>query len=104
MHFRRAMNRVVKVAEKRGWEDSRSLFRVVSGGNRNQFVLVEGFDTYKRADRPEIETTFEEDYNELFGWGSLDEDWNNYDASLEYWGEQVDMLKLVPEMSTGMMN
>ncbi len=67
-------------------------------------VLAEGFDTYKRAEEPENENTFEEDYNELFGWGSLDEDWQNFDGSLEYWGEQVDMLKLVPEMSTGMMN
>jgi len=103
-HFRRAMTRVAKVAAKRGWEDSRSLFRVVSGGNRNQFVLTVGFDTYKRAESEESENTFEEDYDELFGWGSLDEDWNNFDASLEYWGEQVDMLILVPEMSTGMMN
>jgi hypothetical protein len=103
MHFRRVMSRVAKVAEKRGWDSPRSLFRVVNGGNRNQFVLTIGFDTYKRAESPELETTFEEDYNELFGYGSLDEDWQNYDASLEYWGEQVDMLRLVPEMSTGMM-
>ena len=104
LHFRRAMNRVTKVAKKRGWKGSRSLFRVVSGGNRNQFVLTVGFDTYKRAESPEHENTFKEDYDEMFGWGSLDEDWSNFDSSLEYWGEQVDMLKLVPEMSTGMMN
>ena len=104
LHFRRPLNRIAKVAQKRGWDATRSLFRVVNGGNRNQFVLAVGFDTYKRADRPENETTMEEDYNELFGWGSWDEDWRNFDASLEYWGEQVDMLKLVPEMSTGMMN
>ena len=103
LHFRRAMSRVAKVAEKRGWDSSRSLFRVVNGGNRNQFVLTVGFDTYKRAVDKEHENTFEEDYNELFGWGSLDEDWANFDSSLEYWGEQVDMLQLVPEMSTGLM-
>ncbi len=104
LHFRRAMTRLAKVAEKRGWEDTRSLFRLVSGGNRNQFIYAVGFDTYKRAESPEIETTMEEDYNELFGWGSWDEDWQNFDASLEYWGEQRDMLQLIPSMSTGMMN
>lgn len=104
LHFRRAMTRMAKVAEKRGWEDTRSLFRLVSGGNRNQFVLAIGFDTYKRAEGQENENSVEEDYNELFGWGSADEDWQNFDASLEYWGEQRDLLKLVPEMSTGMMN
>ena len=104
LHFRRAMTRIAKVAEKRGWKDTRSLFRLVSGGNRNQFVVAVGFNTYKRPESPEMETTAEEDYNEMFGWGSWDEDWKNFDASLEYWGEQRDMLQLVPEMSTGMMN
>ncbi|MBT8393989.1 MAG: hypothetical protein KJN66_03975 [Bacteroidia bacterium] len=104
LHFRRALNRIAKVAEKRGWEDTRSLFRLVSGGNRNQFVVAVGFNTYKRPEGPENDTTAEEDYNELYGWGSWDEDWKNFDASLEYWGEQRDLLQLVPEMSTGMMD
>ena len=43
-------------------------------------------------------------YNEMFGWGSMEEDSQNFDASLEYWGEQIETLQLVPEMSTGMMN
>jgi|TARA_R110000737_G_scaffold352064_1_gene396512 hypothetical protein len=103
LHFRRVMSRVAKVAEKRGWESTRSLYRLVNGGNRNSFVLAIGFDSYDRVEKPETETTFKEDYDELFGWGSLEEDWKNYDASLESWGEQVDMLKLIPEMSTGMM-
>ena len=103
LHFRRFMTRVSKVAKKRDWKGSRSLFRLVSGGNRNQFILAAGFNTYKRAENTENENTFEEDYNELFGWGSLDEDAKNFDASLEYWGEQKETLQLVPEMSTGMM-
>ncbi len=103
MHFRRAMSRISKVAEKRGWA-GRSLYRLESGGNRNQFILAVGFDTYKRAEQPENGTTMEEDYNELFGRGSWDEDWKNFDEALEYWGHQRDMLQLVPEMSTGTMN
>ncbi|MCX2718791.1 hypothetical protein [Lentiprolixibacter aurantiacus] len=105
MHFRRLMYRMSKVAEKRGW-DGRSLYRLVSGGNRNLFVQTAGFDTYKRAesDSPEPDTTTEEDYNEMFGWGSFEEDWDNFNASLEYWGVQRDLMQLVPEMSTGMMN
>ena len=105
MHFRRLMTRMSKVAEKRGW-DGRSLYRVVSGGNSNLFVQTSGFDTYKRAeeDSSEPDTTAEEDYNEMFGWGSWKEDWDNFYASLEYWGQQRDLMQLVPEMSTGMMN
>lgn len=103
MHFRRALYRMSKVAEKRGWE-GRSLYRLISGGNRHQFVVAQGFDTYKRAETAELETTTEEDYNELFGWGSWDEDWKNFDRALEYWGEQSDLLQYVPEMSTPMTN
>jgi hypothetical protein len=105
MHFRRFMERVAKVAEKRKWRDSRFLFRLESGGNRNEFVLVATMDTHKRpeSDIEENTNTFEEDYNELFGYGSLDEDGQNFDSSLEPWGEFIEMMVLVPEMSTGMM-
>lgn len=100
VHFRRYMDRVAKVAEKRGFNGARLLFRLVSGGNRNQFVLANPFDKYQREPMEERETTFREDYTELFGWGSLDEDSRNFDASLEYWGEQRETMVLVPEMST----
>ena len=103
LHFRRFLSRMAKVAEKRGWDAGRSLFRVVSGGNRNQFVLVLTFNTYKRNEGPELATSIEDDYDELFGWGSRREDLTNFDASLEFWGEEVETLKLVPSMSTGMM-
>ena len=98
------MNRLAKVNEKRGRTGSRILFRLISGGNRNQFVVASTFDTYKRGEGQKNENTFREDYDELFGWGSLEEDSQNFDASLEYWGERVETLVLVPEMSTGMMN
>jgi hypothetical protein len=50
------------------------------------------------------DTTWEEDYNKLFGWGSWAEDIANFDASIEMYGEKVETLQLVPELSTGMMN
>jgi len=103
LSFRRFMARLTKVAEKRGWSEGRLLFRIVSGGNRNEFVLVQTFDTYVRPAEPEIETSMEEDYNELFGWGTWTEDLNNFDASLEIYGEFTETMVLVPEMSTGMM-
>lgn len=100
MHFRRFMSRLVKVIEKREGTGTRILFRVVSGGNRNQFVLATTFDTFKREAWPELENTFREDYNKMFGWGSIEEDSENFDSSLEYWGEQVETMQFVPEMST----
>jgi len=104
MHFRRFMSRLAKVIEKREGTATRILFRVVSGGNRNQFVLASTFDTFKSEPWPEHENTFREDYNEMFGWGSIEEDSKNFDASLEYWGEQVETMQFVPEMSTKSSN
>ena len=106
MHFRRLMTRVAKVIEKRGGTQTRILFRLVSGGNRNQFIVATTFDSFKRAPntRPEQENTWREDYDEMFGWGSMDEDGKNFDASLEYWGEETETLQFVPEMSTKLNN
>jgi len=99
--FRRWMYRASKVSEKRGNKNPRMLFRLVSGGNRNQFVLAVPFESHKRTDAPrENENTWREDYNELFGWGTMEEDGQKFDAALEFWGEQVETLQLVPEMST----
>lgn len=101
--FRRWMYRASKVMEKRGNKNPRMLFRLVSGGNRNQFVLAVPYDSHKRTDvGQENENTWREDYNELFGWGTMDEDGENFDAGLEFWGEDVQTLQLVPAMSTKM--
>lgn len=100
MHFRRFMSRLSKLLEKRGIQVTRILFRLESGGNRNQFVVASTFDTFKRDPMPEQENTWREDYDDLFGPGSWDEDRINFDASLEYWGEQTETMELVPEMST----
>ena len=101
--FRRYFARMTKVAEKRGWKGVRLLFRIVSGGNRNEFVAVSGFDTHVRPESPKQENTWEEDYNELFGWGSLDEDVRKFDESIEIYGEFRETMILVPELSTGSM-
>lgn len=104
-HFRRFMSRISKMAEERNWSDSRTLYRLISGGNLNEFVVVVAFDTYQRTgEQQQFENTFEEDYNALFGNGSFDEDRVNFDASLEYWGETRETLHFVPEMSTGGTN
>lgn len=103
LHFRRFQTRIAKNLEKRNWKGTRGLFRLTSGGNRNLFVLVSPFNTYKQESQPENENSFEDDYNELFGYGSFDEDLSNFDSSLEAWGEMRETLQLVPSMTTGMM-
>lgn len=101
--FRRHIYRNNKVGEKRGHTDPRLVYRLESGGNRNQFVVAIPYNSHKRTDaNVEHENTWEEDYNELFGWGTRDEDADKFDAAIEFLGEQVETLQLVPEMSTKM--
>jgi len=103
MHFRRFMSRVTEIMTLREMDVNVLLFRLQSGGNRNQFVRVVGFSSYERVMKSS-ETTWEDDYNKLFGWGSWSEDISNLDTSIEMYGENVETLQLMPELSSGMMN
>ena len=102
-HFRRFQSRVVENLKKRKVPVQRGLFRLVSGGNTSLFVVTDFFNTYKREQNPETENRWEDDYNELFGNGSWDEDLENFRSSFEAWGVERQTLQLVPEMTTGMM-
>jgi hypothetical protein len=97
------MSRVTEIMTLREMDVNVLLFRLQSGGNRNQFVRVVGFSSYERVMKSS-ETTWEDDYNKLFGWGSWSEDISNLDASIEMYGENVETLQLIPELSSGMMN
>lgn len=102
-HFRRFQSRIVENWKKRKVPMRRGLFRLVSGGNTNLFVVATFFDSYKREQLPQTENNWEDDYNELFGRGSWDEDLENFQSSFEDWGVIKETLQLVPEMTTGMM-
>jgi hypothetical protein len=104
MHFRRFMYRVTKTMEKRGVEGTQLMFRCISGGSDNMFVVVRGWDKYERSPTPEQENNFMEDYDELFGWRSFIEDQENFNDALENWGEMTETMQLVPSLTTGMMN
>lgn len=103
LHFRRYIARVTKTMEKRGFKDTQLMFRCISGGSDNMFVMVRGWDKYQDQPWSEQDNTFEEDYNEQFGWGSFREDQRNFDDSLEPWGEMTETMELVPSLTTGMM-
>jgi hypothetical protein len=103
MHFRRFMYRVTKMREKRGNKNTQLMFRCISGGSENMFVLVRGWNKYQDVPWIEQENTFMEDYDKEFGWGTYMEDYNNFNAALESWGERTESMELVPSLSTGTM-
>ena len=104
LHFRRYVYRITKMMEKRGNKNVQLMFRCISGGSDNMFVMVRGWNKYQDQPWTDHDTTFEQDYNSEFGWGSFKEDQQNFDNSLESWGERTETMELVPSLSTGMMN
>jgi hypothetical protein len=82
------------------------MFRCISGGSDNMFVVVRGWNNYQEKPWSDVEheNNFMEDYDELFGWGTFREDQKNFDSSLESWGEMTETMQLVPSLTTGMMN
>ncbi|MEH6538236.1 MAG: hypothetical protein V7719_17700 [Psychroserpens sp.] len=103
-HFRRFISRITKTMKKREFKDKQLMFRCISGGSDNMYIMVRGWDRYQDQPWSESDNTFEEDYNEQFGWGTFEEDRNNFNNSLESWGEMTESMELVPSLTTGMMN
>ncbi len=104
LHFRRFVARITKTMEKRGNKNVQLMFRCISGGSDNMFVVVRGWNSYQDRPWTDHDNTFIEDYDEQFGWGTFREDQKNFDAALESWGERTETMELVPSLSTGMMD
>ena len=82
-HVARYIYRWGKVWEKRNPEAFRRVFSPVSGGDLNVFVSFSGFDEYGNV--PENDSSWEEDYNEMFGWEQLAQDRKMMQKSLREW-------------------
>ncbi|MGB2152406.1 MAG: hypothetical protein ACPH57_08445 [Flavobacteriaceae bacterium] len=96
-HFYRFIERIGKVQGKFNKDISSITLRLHSGGNRNLFVRYVGFEKHER-EPSDIENTWEEEYNEMFGWNSWTNDIEMFDQSLEMWGRQNEKLRLVESM------
>ena len=74
----------------------RRSFRLVSGGNPNTWASFRGFDEYPHWGNSD--QTFEEIYNELFGWEQNEHDAEAVNNSLLDWGRNVISLQRVDSM------
>jgi hypothetical protein len=87
-HVSRFIYRTGKVLEKRNPTAFRRVFSPVSGGDMNVLVVFSGFDEYGR-EWSNMDTTWEEDYNEMFGWEQQSNDEKMRDKSLREWNGRV---------------
>ena len=74
----------------------RRAFQLVSGGNPNTYATFRGFDEYPHWGNSD--QTFEETYNELFGWKQYEHDLKATNNSLLDWGRDVISLQRVDDM------
>jgi len=97
-HYARWTDRIGKVFAKRMPDASRIVLRLQSGGQRNMYVHYIGYNTFEN-NNPKFETTWEEDYDEMFGWDSWTTDLKLFNESKEMIvGEIRESLELVTEL------
>ena len=96
----RSIYRSGKVLEKRNPNAFRRVFSPISGADLNIMVVFSGFDEFGSG-WGNSETTWEQDYNEMFGWRSLRYNQIRGDAAIrDYGGQIVETLEFRPDMST----
>ena len=97
-HFRRWLERIGEIISIRRPDLSRVILGIISGGNWQEFVVFNAFDSYQ-SEIKDYDTTWEEEYNKKFGSSSWDEDRENFNRSIEMIiGHQVETLDLVESM------
>jgi len=84
-HVLKYLWRQGKVLEKWNPNAVRRVFRLVSGGNTQVIVIFSLYDSHPWAER-DSETTWEEDYNEMFGRNQQEIDNKRMIKSLRDWG------------------
>ena len=96
------LRRLRMVYEKHNYTGIVGVFRVMSGGNTNEYIICEGFNKYGEAgDYPDAEDKTEEDlYNEMFGWEAYRKDAGLYNEGLEMYSRTSDRHHLNEELST----
>ncbi|OUW35393.1 MAG: hypothetical protein CBD39_00640 [Flavobacteriaceae bacterium TMED179] len=94
-YFARWAERIGKVMENRRPNSSRIMLSLVSGGRGNTFVSYVAFNRFNDTN-PDFDSSWEDDYNEMFGWETFKADRRAFRESLEMIiGHQRESLELV---------
>jgi hypothetical protein len=97
-HF---MQRAKKVYEKHNYTGIEGVFRVISGGNTNEYIICTGFNEYGAGGEfPDTEKNLEELYNEMFGWESYRKDARLYNEALEMYSRTTERYHFNEKLST----
>jgi len=93
--------RMKKVYDKYGYKGIKGLFRCVSGGSEQMFLIVSPFNEYgENAGFEKSDKNTAELYNEMFGDNAWQKDILKYNSSLVDWGRSAERLTIVKSMSS----
>ena len=83
-HVYKYLWRQGQVIQKRFPNSVRRAFRLISGGDTQVIAIFSAYDSHPRSS--DSESSWEEDYNEMFGWEQQEIDSDNMAKSLRDWG------------------
>ena len=82
---------------------NRAVFKLVSGGNNQTFMIMSGFNSHDRSTNssnlPDGKS-WEDAYNEKFGENAWSEDWSAQNEAIETWGSNVSKMQFRPDLSS----
>ena len=81
---------------------NRGVFRLISGGNNQTFMVIRGFDSHEAVFTNNLsdDKNWRDVYNEKFGETALEEDLPAYNDAIEMWGSSVVKMMYRPDLST----
>mgnify|MGYP000209072024 FL=1 len=95
------LKRLQMVYKKNNFSGIVGIFRIMSGGNTNEFIICEGFNTYGESGKyPDTEKSEKELYNEMFGWEAYNRDAGLYNDSLEMYSRTTERQHFNEKLST----
>ena len=99
---REIIGKIYTIIKEGGSTAKTSLFKVESGGNPNTYMRVRMFDDpNERAQWAEQERTFEQMYNQRYGYRSFEKDSQTLNESIMSWSKTSEIVMFVPSMSAG---
>ena len=85
------------------YSGNRAVFKLISGGNNQTFMIISGFDSHDRTSSsnnlPEG-TNWQDAYNTKFGENAWSEDWGAQNDAIEMWGSNSVKMQFRPDLST----
>ena len=102
--FLKPQRRIKQLFEDNEASWNRAIFKLVSGGNAQQYMIIGGFDNHDRSsnsssNKPEG-ISWADLYNEKFGENSWADDWSASNEAIEAWGATSRKLEFRPELSS----